>query len=180
MNRRDAEGAEDDYGEIAAEDLAPIQPARREPPAELNALTEAVIGAAIEMHRHLGPGYLESAYEEAMAVERRLRGIQFERQVPIPLHYKGYALGEGRADFIIEKRLLVELKAVESLHPVHKAQVIAYLKATGPATWLARQLQRIRAEGGSSSDRAFLTLGILRALCVSAVQRGVVAWGVRF
>jgi GxxExxY protein len=81
------------------------------------------------VHRHLGPGYLEAAYEEALAIELRLRRIDFQRQAPVPLAYKGYEIGEGRADFLIGKVLVVELKAVETPSPVHKTQVISYLKA---------------------------------------------------
>ena len=105
--------------------------AKIEPDGQVDALAHAVIGAAIEVHRHLGPGYLESTYEEAMAVELGLRDIQFERQKPIAVSYKGYEIGEGRADFVVENDLLVELKAVEILAPIHTAQVISYLKATG-------------------------------------------------
>ena len=102
-----------------------------EPSRELDELAPKVIGAAIEVHRHLGPGYLESVYEEAVAIEFGLRDIPFERQVPVSLDYKGHKVGEGRLDFLIGKKLLVELKAVETLILVHKAQAISYLKATG-------------------------------------------------
>jgi GxxExxY protein len=104
--------------------------AKAEPERRVDALAHAVIGAAIEVHRHLGPGYLESTYEEALAVEFGLRDIRFERQKPIAVSYKGYEIGEGRADFVVETDLLVELKAVEALGPIHTAQVISYLKAT--------------------------------------------------
>jgi GxxExxY protein len=105
---------------------------RVEPSRELDELAPKVIGAAIEVHRHLGPGYLESVYEGALAIELRLRGIPFARQVPISLDYKGHKVGEGRLDLLVgKKKMLVEAKAVETLIPVHKAQVISYLKATG-------------------------------------------------
>ena len=104
---------------------------RVEPSKELDELAQSVIGAAIEVHCHLGPGYLEGVYKEALAIELELRGIPFERQVPVSLDYKGHRVGEGRLDFLVGKELLVELKAVEALVPVHKAQVISYLKATG-------------------------------------------------
>jgi GxxExxY protein len=94
-------------------------------------VTEAVIGAAIEVHRVLGPGYLESVYEEAMAVELALRGVVFEKQVTFALNYKGHAVGEGRMDFLVENCLVVELKAVDALAEIHVAQAISYLKATG-------------------------------------------------
>jgi GxxExxY protein len=84
--------------------------------------------AAIEVHRVLGPGYLESAYETALAVELRLRGIPFKLQHQFEVRYKGEMVGEGRVDFLVAERLVVELKSVDRLAPVHKAQVISYLK----------------------------------------------------
>ena len=100
-----------------------------EPPAHLDAIARRVIGAAIEVHRHLGPGFLEAVYEEALAVELTLREIPFRRQRPLSVGYKGHDVGEGRPDFIVEDQLVVEVKAVASLAPIHKAQVISYLKA---------------------------------------------------
>ena len=94
-------------------------------------LSGLVIGAALEVHRSLGPGFLESVYEEALCVELGLREIAFQRQVPVAVEYKGHAVGEGRLDLLVAGRLVVELKAVESILPVHQAQVISYLKATG-------------------------------------------------
>ncbi|HSQ42727.1 MAG TPA: GxxExxY protein [Fibrobacteraceae bacterium] len=98
--------------------------------AELNLLSQKTIGAAIEVHRHLGPGFLESVYEDALCIELNLQGIRFERQKSISVVYKGFPVGEGRLDLLVENRLIVELKAVEEFHPVHKAQVISYLKST--------------------------------------------------
>ena len=103
----------------------------REPDAELDGLAHAVIGAAIEVHRELGPGFLESVYEEALAVELGLRGIPFVRQALVEVRCKGVRVGEGRLDLLVGRRLVVEVKAVDKLHPVHRAQVIAYLKAVG-------------------------------------------------
>jgi GxxExxY protein len=102
-----------------------------EPDPELNRVTNSIIGAAIEVHRELGPGYLESNYENAMEIEFRRRGISFARQVDVFVMYKGQQVGKGTIDFIVEGKVLVELKAVDALAPVHTAQVIAYLKATG-------------------------------------------------
>ena len=102
-----------------------------EPDGELDRLAHEVIGAAIEVHRHLGPGYLESVYEEALAIELGLRGISFQRQVPIAVIYKGKTIGEGRLDMLVGGNLIIEIKAVETLAPVHKAQVISYLKSSG-------------------------------------------------
>jgi GxxExxY protein len=104
--------------------------AKAEPSKRLDKLARAVIGAALEVHRHLGPGYLESVYEEALAVELGLRGVPFVRQKPFGVSYKGREIGEGRLDLLVGDELLVELKAVEALAPIHKAQVISYLKAT--------------------------------------------------
>jgi len=100
-----------------------------EPDAEIDDLARAVIGAAIEVHRELGPGFLESVYEEALAVELGLRRIAFSRQALLEVRYKGVRVGEGRLDFLVGGRLVVEIKAVDALHAVHRAQVIAYLKA---------------------------------------------------
>ena len=98
---------------------------------ETDALARQVIGAAIEVHRTLGPGFLESVYEEALCVELAIRGIAFVRQVVVAVNYKGHDVGEGRLDLLIGNELVVELKAVEELAPIHTAQVISYLKTTG-------------------------------------------------
>lgn len=89
-----------------------------------------MIGAAIEVHRVLGPGFLESIYEEALGVELSLRRVSFRRQVAIQVDYKGRVVGEGRVDLLVADLLLVELKAVEHLAPIHMAQLLSYLKAT--------------------------------------------------
>ena len=81
------------------------------------------------MHRHLGPGFSEGLYEEALAIEFGLRTIPFSRQHPLRVSYKGYPVGEGRADFVIAESLVVEVKAVQQLLDVHSGQVISYLKA---------------------------------------------------
>jgi GxxExxY protein len=104
--------------------------AKVEPNRWLDRLARTVIGAAIEVHRHLGPGYLESVYEEALAVELDLRRVPFERQKSFAVDYKGRTIGEGRLDLLVGDELLVELKAVDALAPIHKAQLISYLKAT--------------------------------------------------
>jgi GxxExxY protein len=97
--------------------------------AELNNLTQRVIGLCIEVHRELGPGLLESAYEEALAFELTQAGVSFKRQLETPLRYKGVSLNCGfRLDFLIEEKLILELKAVNELLPVHHAQLLTYLK----------------------------------------------------
>jgi len=98
-------------------------------PAAVDDLAHRVIGAAIEVHRYLGPGFPEAVYEEALAVELRLREVPFDRQVPLQVSYKGHVVGEGRADFVVGESLVVEIKAVRQLTDVHTAQVISYLKA---------------------------------------------------
>ena len=93
-------------------------------------LSRAVIGAAIEVHRLLGPGFAEAVYEEAFCVELSLRGIAFARQPAIKIGYKGHVVGEGRLDLLVGNELIVELKAVDALAPVHTAQLLSYLRAT--------------------------------------------------
>lgn len=95
-------------------------------------LTEKIIGIAIEVHRALGPGLLESAYQACMEHESKLQNMPFEYQVEIPINYKGMALNAGyKIDLIFDKRVVVELKAVERIIPVHEAQLLTYLKLTG-------------------------------------------------
>jgi GxxExxY protein len=94
-------------------------------------ITDVIIAATIAVHRELGPGFLESIYEQALAVEFALRGIAFVRQKPIPLFYRDHQIGEHRLDFLVEDKIVVELKAVEALENVHFAIVRSYLKAAG-------------------------------------------------
>ncbi len=97
-----------------------------------NSLSKQIIGAAIEVHRHLGPGLLENAYEAALKCELGMRGIAFESQKPVPVVYKGQKLDVGyRLDLLIDGLVVVELKSVETVLPVHAAQIITYLKITG-------------------------------------------------
>lgn len=96
-----------------------------------NELATNIIGAAIEVHKQLGPGLLESAYETCLAQEMSLREVEFEQQKPLPLTYKGTRLDCGyRLDFLVEGLVVVELKAVKKFEPVHKAQMLTYLKLT--------------------------------------------------
>lgn len=98
----------------------------------MNGLTEEIIGAAIEVHRALGPGLLESAYEECLAHELTLANISFERQVALPVNYKGVQLDCGyRLDFVVEETVVLELKAIDVLQPIHEAQLLTYLKLGG-------------------------------------------------
>jgi GxxExxY protein len=113
FNRRDAEIAE-----------------RRELSPEYAELTRKVIGCAIEVHKALGPGFLENAYEQALKIELGYRGLSFKCQCAYKLDYKGNPIGECRLDLVVEDKLVLELKAVDALHPIHTAQLLSYLKAT--------------------------------------------------
>jgi len=99
---------------------------------EINEISGAIIKAAIEVHRHLGPGLLESAYEACLCQELKLNGISVERQLDLPVEYKGIKLNCGyRMDLVVEKQVIVEVKAVEKILPIFEAQVLTYLKLTG-------------------------------------------------
>jgi len=101
----------------------------RENDGQKDPRTAAIIGAAIEVHRALGPGLLESAYEECLCHELHLRGVAFDRQVNLPVLYKGLLLDCGyKMDLVVERQIVLELKAVESILPVHEAQLLTYLK----------------------------------------------------
>jgi len=114
MNRQDAKSAK-----------------RTEPSQEADRRAHDVIGAAIEVHRILGPGFLESVYEEAVCVELKLRGISFARQTTKDIIYKGVLVGQHRQDLLVGDALVVELKAVDQIAPIFVATTISYLKATG-------------------------------------------------
>jgi GxxExxY protein len=101
-----------------------------EPNPELNRITNAIIGAAIEVHKRLGPGHLESVYENALDIEFKVRGIQARRQVPIEVYYRDQLVGGGRLDFLVEEQVIVDVKSVEALAPIHTAQMISYLRIT--------------------------------------------------
>ena len=99
---------------------------------EINRITEKIIGAAIEVHRELGPGLLESAYETCLSFELAERGLNVDRQKPLPLVYKGARLDAGyRLDLLVEDKVIVEIKSVDQLDPIHQAQIISYLKLSG-------------------------------------------------
>lgn len=118
-------------------------------------ITDSIIAAAIAVHRELGPGFLESIYEQALAVEFALRGIAFVRQKPIPLFYRDHQIGEHRLDFLVDDKIVVELKAIDGLENVHFAIVRSYLKASGLADGLIPNfssmpltVKRVRRERG--------------------------------
>jgi GxxExxY protein len=100
-------------------------------------LTEAIIGAAISVHKELGPGLLESAYEECLCFELTQLGIPYARQVPLPVVYKGMRLECGyRMDLVVDGKVLLELKSIDSVEGIHKAQVLTYLRLSGLKTGL--------------------------------------------
>ena len=98
----------------------------------VNVLTEEIIGAAIEVHRHLGPGLLESAYQQCLGRELALRAIPFSSERPLPLEYKGLRVKCGyRVDFLVADSIVVEIKSVEAIAPVHQAQLLTYMRIGG-------------------------------------------------
>ena len=112
-------------------------------------LTERVIGLAIEAHRQLGPGLLESAYEECLCSELRRNGIAFARQVALPIVYKDLRLDCGyRMDLVIEEALVIEIKAVDRLMPIHEAQMLTYLRLSGDKTGLLMNFNSVVLRDG--------------------------------
>ena len=100
------------------------------------AVTDEIVGCAIEVHKQLGPGLLESVYESAMCIELAATGLSLARQVGIPLYYKGTLISEHRPDLVVANRVVVEIKSVERLDPIHTAQILTYLRVTGLKTGL--------------------------------------------
>jgi GxxExxY protein len=124
----------------------------RENENEQDPRTAAIIGAAIEVHRQLGPGLLESAYEQCLCHELHLRGLPFKCQVDLPVSYKGLQLDCGyKIDLIVSDEVIVELKSVERILPVHEAQLLTYLKLSGKTVGLLINF-----------NRPLLTRGIIR------------------
>ncbi len=108
---------------------------------QLNVLSGRIIAAAIEVHRHLGPGLLQSAYEECLNYELVKSGLSVRRHEPVPILYKQVRLEYGyRIDLLVENLIIVELKAVDALLPVHEAQILTYMKVARKKTWLAHKL----------------------------------------
>jgi len=117
---------------------------------ELNRLTRAVIGCAIAVHRELGPGYIESVYENALAIEMLERGLNFSRQNGFGLWFKEHSVGLGRIDFLVADKVIVELKAINGIAPIHRAQILSHLLATGyrPASLINFNEQILKDEIG--------------------------------
>jgi GxxExxY protein len=97
----------------------------------IDQLTERIIKCAIEVHRQLGPGLLEGTYEEAYCIELEVEGLKYQRQLLIPVIYKGRTIGEYRLDLMVEELVIVEIKSVERFDPVFEAQILTYLRITG-------------------------------------------------
>ncbi len=114
---------------------------------ELNKITEAIIGAAIEVHRNLGPGLLESAYRKCLRYELLQRGYEALQEVPLPLKYKGIFLDCGyKLDLLVNDAVIVEIKSVESLAAIHEAQLLSYLKISGGKNRFTAEFQRQNAQ----------------------------------
>jgi GxxExxY protein len=173
---------------------AEIKRSGRVSPVRENDLTNAIIGAAIEVHRMLGPGLLESAYEECLCYELSRLGLAFQRQLQVPVSYKGLKLDCGfKLDLVVENAVIVELKAIDELLPIHKAQLLTYLKASGKRVGLLinfnvsilknglKRMVNHHLEPGQTTensapsavsgvDLALHSPRNLRDLCVSAVK----------
>ena len=113
----------------------------------IDQLTEKVIKCAIEVHRQLGPGLLEGTYEEAYCIELEDEGLGYQRQLVIPVIYKGRTIGEYRLDLLIEDVVIVEIKSVERFDPVFEAQILTYLKITGKKVGLLINFNSLTPEG---------------------------------
>ncbi len=137
--------------------------------------TERVIGLAITVHRHLGPGLLESVYEEALCFELAATAIPFARQVPVPVIYRGQQIAAGfRADLIVDDALLVEIKSVASLAPLHDAQTLTYLRMSGLAVGLLLNFNVPRLKDGL---RRFVLSANLRSADLATATRAAAAGG---
>jgi len=119
-----------------------------EPGAKLDTLAHSVIGAAIEVHRALGPGFLEAVYEEALSYELESRHIEFRRQAAVSVFYKAHEVGTGRIDLLVEGELVIELKAIDNLLPVHQAQLISYLRTLNKSLGLLINFNVYRLKQG--------------------------------
>lgn len=97
---------------------------------EQDQLTKKIIGCAIEVHKYLGPGLLESLYEEALCIELKQAGLKYERQKEVPVYYKTHLIGKQRIDLIVEDKVIIEIKSVERFDPVFEAQILSYMKMT--------------------------------------------------
>jgi GxxExxY protein len=135
-------------------------------------LTQQIIGAAMEVHKTLGPGLLESAYEECLCYELLQRGLHFKRQVPLPVSYKGLKLDCGyKMDIVVEGSVILELKSVEDLMPVHTAQLLTYLRLSGMQVGLLLNFNKPLLKDGIKRLRNDADESL--CLCASVVEKGV-------
>lgn len=135
----------------------------------VNEITERIIGAAIEVHRHLGPGLLESAYEECLCYELSQLELKFQRQVPLPVLYKGLRLDCGyKIDLVVEDAVVLELKSIEQLIPIHSAQLLTYLGLSGKEVGLLMNFNEPTLRKGLK--RLVNDFSDPQRLCASAVE----------
>lgn len=136
-----------------------------EPDPELNRITNAIIGAAIAVHRVLGPGFPESVYQNALRVEFVSRRIVFQPQCIIQVEYRGELVGQGKMDFLVEGKVIIEIKAVDNLASIHTAQMISYLRATRHKLGLLINFNVRRLADGINVSQAKVYLHSLCPLC---------------
>ena len=116
---------------------------------EFDPLSREVLGCAIEVHKHLGPGLLESAYQNCLAYELTQQGIPFRKEIDLPVQYKGIRLDCGyRLDLIVDEQLIVELKSVDKLAPIHEAQLLTYMKLAGISIGLLLNFNVLKLKDG--------------------------------
>jgi GxxExxY protein len=139
----------------------------RENEGQKDPRTAPIVGAAIEVHRALGPGLLESVYEECLCHELHLCGLAFQRQVDLPVPYKGLQLDCGyKLDLVVEHEVVLELKSIEKILPVHEAQLLTYLKLSGETGGAPDQLQRAAIDARNHPKSFLISL----CLCDSVVK----------
>jgi GxxExxY protein len=127
----------------------------------LNGISGSIIGAAIEVHKYLGPGMLEGAYEACLAYELIARGYAIERQKPLPIVYKGVAIDCAyRLDLVVDRQVIVEIKAVEHLLPVHEAQILSYLRLSGLPLGLLINFNGVTLRQGVRRFRPFQSISV--------------------
>jgi GxxExxY protein len=154
LNTEETEGAELHRGGIEVAQSRPVfNPDRLEIPESWNRVTEMVIGAAMEVHSALGPGLLERLYEDALCHELTLRNVQFQRQYPIHLKYKGVGLSAQRVDLVVENLVVVELKSIEAVHDIQLAQMLSYMRSAQLPLAAAARIAALHADSLSESQR---------------------------
>ena len=142
---------------------------------DINEITEKIIGRALDVHKELGPGLLESAYEECLAFELKQAGLIIERQVPVPVIYKDIKLDCGyRIDILVENKVIIELKTLETIAPVHEAQILTYLKFSKKEIGLLINFNVTLLKNGIKRFRLFKTpCNSVTSLCNSVKQENL-------